>query len=85
MVVKLYAVHDTLAGLYLPPCCGDTDAVMIREFGDVIRKGDTPICQHPEDYCLECIGEYDREKGVIVPISPRVVCHAVDFSVKKGE
>lgn len=82
MIVKLYAVHDTLAGLYLPPLVADTDAVVIRDFGDAVRKGNTPISEHPEDYTLEFIGEYDRETGSIVGVSPRVVCHASDFSKK---
>ncbi len=82
MIVKLYAVHDTLAGLYLPPTVADTDAVITRDFGDAVRKGGTPISEHPEDYTLECIGEYDRETGVIVGSSPRVICHACDFSKK---
>lgn len=83
MIVKIYSVHDTLAGLYLPPCIADTDAVITRDFGDALRKGDSPISAHPEDYTLECLGEFDRETGVIAPCSPRVICHAVDF--KKGE
>lgn len=83
MIVKLYAIHDTLAGVYLPPYCADTDAVVIRDFGDAVRKGNTPISEHPEDYTLECIGVYDRETGVISPESPRVVCHASDFTANK--
>ena len=83
MKSNVYAVRDNLCGFYLPPTIGDNDAAMVRAFGDVATKGGTPIGDHPEDYTLEKIGEFDNESGVLVALpTPQVLCHASDF-VKK--
>lgn len=83
MVVNMYAVRDTLAGIYMPPVLGDSDAAMIRSFGDAVTKGDTPISAHPEDYTLEKIGSFDKESGMVVSCPIHVLCHGSDFMKDK--
>ena len=81
MRTKLYCVRDTLAGIYGPPAMSDNDATMIRDFGDIVRKGNNQISEHPSDFVLVCIGEYDRETGALIPCDVRVLAHATDFVV----
>lgn len=81
---NVYCVKDTLVNQCFPPVTGDSDAAMIRSFGDSVLKGDTPISAHPEDYCLLKVGTFDTESGLLVsPDCPHVLCHAIDFKKKE--
>lgn len=79
MKVKVYSVRDKLVGEYMPPVTGQSDAAMVRNFGDAVLKGDTSISKHPEDYTIERIGEMDTETGVITATPAVVLAHASDF------
>lgn len=85
MKVKLYSVRDTLVGNYLPLVQCDSDAKMIRDFGDLVNKGNTPISDHPEDYVLEFVGEFDVITGEITDCPCRVLAHASDFVKKESK
>ena len=77
---NVYAIRDTLVGAYMSPVLGESDAAMIRQFGDAVT-GDSksPIAMHPADYTLEKIGTFDLASGLLVPCSPVVLAHATDF------
>lgn len=80
MPTNIYSVRDNLCGIYMPPTVGDNDNAMVRAFGDVATKPGTPIGDHPEDYTLERLGEFDKVTGKIVTLpTPVVLCHASDF------
>lgn len=81
--LKIYTIRDAKAECYLAPFTFRTDGEAIRAFGDSVADGKTPLAQHPEDYYLIRIGEFDVEKGVITPCAPVSLASALDF--KKGE
>jgi len=84
MPSKLYAVRDCATGFYLPPVIGESDNGMIRSFGDAVTSGkDTPLAQHPEDYTLCLIGEFDRETGKLFSTDIVILAHGSDFVSRK--
>lgn len=62
----LYAVRDTLVGIFLPPFLADNNAAAVRMFGDVVRKGGTPLSEHPGDFVLRRIGWFNRQSGEVL-------------------
>ena len=65
MILKAYTVFDVAAGVYDRPFFAHSDKVALRSFADIAVNKDHPIGQHPEDYSLFAIGEYDDNTGVI--------------------
>lgn len=86
---KIYSVRDCRLGVFAPPCLFENDSVAIRAFGDMVQKDDGLIGNHPEDFCLYCLGVIDLDKGIITTSEdgPISVAMASDFkySEKKGE
>lgn len=85
MPAKLYSVKDILAGVCMPPVIFDNDRAAIRAFGDAVTKGDTPLSQHPSDFVIMYIGDFDREHGVLTPADTVVLAHGEDFAKPSKE
>lgn len=66
MKKNVYAVYDTASGVYDGPIPGISDAQMIRAFSDMAVNADHPIGQHPEDYALVKVGEWNDGTGELV-------------------
>lgn len=81
--LKIYTIRDAKAECYLAPFTFRTDGEAIRAFGDSVADGKTQLSQHPEDYYLLRVGEFDVEKGVLTSCPPVSLASALDF--KKGE
>ncbi len=69
MIIKLYSIRDTKVGNFNPPVRMDNDAAAVRSFGDLVTATDKPtlFSQHPADFALCYIGDFDVEKGVLIP------------------
>lgn len=63
MAVKVFAVYDVKAAAYGMPMFLPNAAVARRVFGDICGDPESPFCQHPGDYRLDEIGEYDQNTG----------------------
>lgn len=63
MLIKMYAIYDLKAAVYTQPFGSHNDGTAIRSFSDRARKDGTPESQHPEDYGLYQVGEYDDKTG----------------------
>lgn len=72
------AIHDTKAEAYMNPFYMRSDAEAIRAFGDAIEKGDTPLTQHPEDFVLYHLGEFDQTTAAI-HYEYKALASGVDF------
>lgn len=81
--LKVYTIRDAKAEAYLAPFTFRTDGEAIRAFGDSVEKPGTSLHDHPEDYFLVRIGEFDIEKGTLTPCATVSLANALDF--KKGE
>ena len=60
MKTQLFAVYDSKAEIYEKPFHMQTVGQALRGFTDVINDKETPLGQHPEDYTLFHIGDYDN-------------------------
>jgi len=59
----LFVVYDSKAELYNFPFQMQTKGQAIRGFTDLANDVNTTIGQHPEDFTLFQIGEYEDTKG----------------------
>lgn len=63
--LKMFSVYDSKAEVYDKPFCMLTKGECIRGFGDAANDPKTTLGQHPADYTLFEIGEYDQITGNI--------------------
>lgn len=65
--MKIFAVHDSKAEIFGTPIFLPTLGLAIRAFADQVNNPEpNPISQHPEDYTLFDIGEYNQETGELI-------------------
>lgn len=84
MKLGIYTIKDTKAECYLPPFTMRTDGEAIRAFDDTVQREGTAIHDHPEDFCLFKVGEFNQGTGICVGVECKSLGCALDF-VKKGE
>jgi hypothetical protein len=70
---KVYSVFDIKAAVYHRPMFLDTHGLAIRSFEDACRAEGSPLAQHPEDYSLWYIGDFDEATGVMQSAQPNYV------------
>lgn len=76
----LVSVRDKKAEAFHPPYTVPTKGIAIRAFGDAVLKGGTDLSQHPEDFDLFMIGEFDQLSGKLIPCDPVSICSGLDFN-----
>lgn len=64
--MKIYSVKDTKLG-FTTVFTAPNNAVAIRMFADTCNQKDTLIAQHPADFELFGLGEFDQDTGTIKP------------------
>lgn len=65
---QVFSVRDSKVGAYSDPMILRSTGEAIRVFTDSARNPKSTISQHPEDFSLHLIGEFDEIKGVMVPL-----------------
>jgi hypothetical protein len=66
MILKIYSIYDSAANAYMQPFFMHNDGIAIRAFQDNVNsKEENNISQHPDQFTLFCIGEYDDSNGQI--------------------
>ena len=60
---KAFAVLDVKASAYGMPMFMSTRGLALRGFADACADSRSMLAQHPEDYQLFEIGEYDQNNG----------------------
>ncbi len=65
MKLKAYTIFDSATATYARPYFTQSDGAATRSFSDICLDKDHPVGQHPEDYTLYRIGEFDDEKGIM--------------------
>lgn len=76
MVLKAYSIFDNKALQYHPPFFASTNGAAVRSLADLANDLNTQVGRHPGDFVLYCIGAYDDQKGMMLPIQP--LEHVVD-------
>lgn len=78
---KVFVVHDSKAEAYGMPMFMDSTGVAMRSFTDEVNRtdGQSMVAQHPEDFTLFEIGQYDEQKGEWYPNEiKKSLCVGVD-------
>jgi hypothetical protein len=65
MQTKVYSIYDEKVRAFASPFFMPNDAVALRAFADNVNKEDSSIHEHPEDYTLFCLGNFDDQTGEI--------------------
>lgn len=83
MIKNIYVLRDKLTG-YLAPMVDDNDNIAKRNVAHALQL-DSTLTVHSKltDFSLCRIGEYNTDTGVIIPISPEVVCEITELVVKE--
>lgn len=66
----IISVFDKKTGLYHPPVAFRHTGDAIRDFEALKKDTDTRYGQHPEDYELYKIGEFNDDNGELVHMKP---------------
>jgi len=83
MKYAVCAVKDRAVNAYNRPIYVPTVGVAIRSFTDECNKTDSELNNHPEDYDLYEIGQWDDETAIYTPLeAPRVITRAQDIVIK---
>lgn len=79
MIYQVFSVKDLKAAAFAPPFFMHRMEVAVRAFRDALRDPSHPMAQHPEDYVLYCLGEFDDNTGALLGIDePILVSTALD-------
>lgn len=66
MKKPVYSVRDSKAETWTFPFQSENNATAIRDFQTLVKDGRTLVGQHPEDFSLFLIGEYDFTTGIFI-------------------
>jgi len=61
--MKVFSIYDCKAEAYLKPFFCQNRAVALRSFSDALAEPQSGFAQHPEDFTLFEIGEWDESEG----------------------
>ena len=80
MNLKVFAIYDAKAESYLPPFHMTATGLALRAFQDMACDKSHQIGQHPEDYTLFELGEFDQFKGQYkIPPNKKPLGNALEY------
>lgn len=71
MKTLLFAVFDSKAACYGTPFFSPKEATAMRSFAQAANDPNTMVFNHPEDFSLFHLGEFDDVTGELFPSNPR--------------
>ncbi len=63
MILEVFVIYDSKSEIYEAPFCQRTKGEAVRTFIDLVNNPKSLVSQHPEDYTLFHVGQYDNSKG----------------------
>lgn len=79
-IYKVWAVRDDKAKAFSPPQLAKTLGTAERDFRGILGNKDTLPAKNPEDFSMFELGEYDEDKGLMIPLdTPRHIAKAIDL------
>lgn len=76
--MKIYAIKDTMAGVFSVPFAAENDNVAKRTFANEANNVNSKICVYAKDMDLYAIGEWNVNTGDLVP-EVKWLAHATDY------
>lgn len=85
MKIQFFAIYDEKACAYMCPLKEQNKLTALRAFSLTCEKQDTMFYQHPEDFSIFYVGDFDDNTGIFTSLEkPELLAKATEF-VKKGE
>lgn len=79
-MLKVVSVRDSAVEAFYPPTFVQAIGLAVRSFGDEVRKEESALHAHPEDYELFLVGEFDTDSGSLLPLpNPERLARGVDY------
>lgn len=79
MLFQIFTVHDQAAMAYLPPIHYQSVGVALRTFKDAANDPQHAFHQHPKDYTLFHLGEFNDQNCTFVLKTPALaLAKAID-------
>lgn len=75
----MYCLWDAKAESFGMPFFADNDNLARRIFGDSVVKSGTVLNDHPEDFFLYKVGQWDQTSGSVDGVKPVSIASATDF------
>lgn len=76
--MKIYAVYDEKAEMFGTPQFFKSDGMALRTLQDMVTQNESIIANHPEDFSLYRLGDYDDNQGLLFPVErPVLVVRAI--------
>lgn len=66
MMLNVYSIRDVRSG-FLTPTVEQNDYIAARNFANAIMESKGVLFTHASDFQLFRIGEFDSDKGVLIP------------------
>lgn len=78
--MKLYCVHDSKAGFYLPPQMYRNAGEAMRAFEISCKNKETNFYQFPKDFTLLEVASFNQDNGLIERHETHMIlCSATEF------
>lgn len=77
-IFELCAVRDGALNAFASIMTFQTVAQGVRSFADEVKRAESLMHAHPEDYELWRLGQYDEDTGEIHPCRPEMIVRAKD-------
>lgn len=84
MIRHIVSVRDAALGAFLPPFFVPAIGIAVRQFGDEVKKADSPMHSHPSDYELYHFGHFDDAGSFELLPSPSRIARGADY-INQGE
>lgn len=86
MLKRVFAVYDSKVEAYMQPFYARTTGEALRSWEQACNDGNSPMSQHPSDFTLLEIGEYNEKTGQLTGhISLKSVANALEVKRKPTE
>lgn len=79
--MKVFALNDSKLGEFGQPFFFQASGQALRMLQDLVRDPKTIVAQHPEDFRLYLLGEFDPKSGTFTTLgTPEYLGKADDYS-----
>ena len=76
---NVYAIFDTVSGVFNMPFVLPDDGTCKRSFADSVRSGAGNLSRYPKEFILFRIGSYDAVSARLTSYTPVLIAKAEDF------
>lgn len=85
MRLKAFAVYDGKIGAFMRPFFDAHLGSALRSFEEACTEPTSPFAKHASDFVLYQVGEFEDEKGLLVPCTPPVqLSTALEVSLRRS-